>query len=179
MAEQQQELDESKKKKKEEEEKKRKEREEKARAKKIEEYADVATLKNTYSIPGKLLEETENILRFTYLPLLILTFAFAFTPVLGVVFPALLVLNFTVSKVISNSFKDDLKDEGDKISKAQNLEEATEMVDLYEQIPVLQQELDNLREQNASKSSSKVQETLAKSIPPKSNSNSSEREIGN
>lgn len=174
----QQEVDERKKKE-EEEERKREERKQKVREKKIKEYADVATLKNTYSIPGKLLEETENILRFTYLPLMILSFAFAFTPVLGIVFPALLVFNFTISKVISNSFKDDLKDEGDKISKGENLIEATEMVDLYEQIPVLQQELDNLREQNASKASSKVQETLAKSIPPQPNNKSAENEIGN
>lgn len=163
-----------------EKEKKRQKLREAAREKRINEYADVSTLKNTYAITGKLLEETENFLRFTYLPLMLLSFAFAFVPVVGVVFPALLVFNFTVSKVISNSFKDDFKDEGDKISKGENLKEATKMVDLYEQIPLLQQELDNLKAQNASKSSNKVQETLAKPVnTQQASKQTSEKEMGN
>lgn len=133
-------------------------------AKRVKEYSSYETLKSTYSITGKLFEQTECLLRFTFFPLMLLTFAFAFSPVLGVVFPALLVFNYTASKIISNSFKDDFKDESEIITKAQNAKEAEEAVAAYEQIPVLQQKLDNLKAQNAAIASAKVQETLAKPI---------------
>ena len=63
-------------------------------------YKDVEAtdLKNTYSTTGKLFEITENAIRFTYLPLMLLSFAFAFVPVLGILFPALLIFNYTISK---------------------------------------------------------------------------------
>lgn len=113
-------------------------------------YEDVkaTSLKNTYEISGKLFEITENALRFTYLPLMLLSFAFAFVPVLGVLFPALLIFNYTISKVISNSFKDDFKDAGDGVNKEEDAEKIKAFIETNEKISVLNQELFDLKCQN-------------------------------
>ena len=113
-------------------------------------YKDVEAtdLKNTYSTTGKLFEITENAIRFTYLPLMLLSFAFAFVPVLGILFPALLIFNYTISKVISNSFKDDFKDAGDLVGKADKEKEINDYITSSEKISVLQQELFDLKCQN-------------------------------
>lgn len=116
--------------------------------KKFYEDVEATNLKDTYTTTGKLFEITENALRFTYLPLMLLSFAFAFVPVLGILFPALLIFNYTISKVISNSFKDDFKDAGDLVNKEQNKKDIKEYIEANEKISVLKQELFDLKCQN-------------------------------